>query len=57
MSKRFADVNGNNSDTTEHNNCHDLRQDQIFPRVQALRGLLLLPNNNMQIKFTKSKYI
>ena len=27
---------------------YDLRQGQVFLRVQALRGLLLLPNKNMQ---------
>ena len=27
---------------------YDLRQGQVFPRVQALHGLLLLPNKNMQ---------
>lgn len=36
--------------------CYDLRQGQVFPRVQALHGLLLLPNKNTQIKFTNSKH-
>lgn len=33
--------------TTMH--CYDLRQAQLSPRLQALRGVLLLPNNNMHI--------